>query len=670
MEQRAKRQLTGWNSEDGLWQPGVCLWVRCWWAPDRIVALCDMGRTYHLADEVEIQRLLEMQMLLYVGEGDSREVDEVAGWLPDSTQWLSGMTLYRQRRGLTHQTCCHLSKAATNQYLPVWTSRTLFSKCLKLNPCEALPPLSWRTCQDSIKAHELGTDIFEHCGDYDYFHGTFLKKCQEKFQVSYAELGSTGSSISFLKNSWNSCWKIVEAYEEAFGATCAQMVPCDSAIQLEDLSQPLKPADASSYRSVVGMALYLGRDRPDAIVAIKELAGKMNRHTLTSLQHLKKLVGYLKHTGNVGVKLTYSMPGQGKYKTSAEKTWILETYSDADWAGNRVHRKSTPCGIHFLNGSFLYGNARTQKVVSLSSCESELHSIVSSRSDAIFLRRCLDFLLETAVLQVHYTDSSSARQLVSRQGCGKIRHLPGKVLRVQGKVHDGEVQMVQVRHFQNVVCLRWCAKLEWFKLKPWSLWENQKVQSWLNVQQLPETWASRAKTVMRMTMLMGLGPLGRRSLAMRLNSIEPVITSGLHSFSLHTFFHGWFLVQLRFGFGGSWTEGCITTSCNRPGSATGKPQWYPKARAQGRQWPACSSRPVLHRGWRDGGHGEYSSLWTGGGRGLRQAQTPRDNKEPQCWCKKKPTLWSSTWDSRHQTTPTLHQGDPMMLLCHQQQPVQ
>ena len=103
-----------------------------------------------------------MQVLLYVGEGDSREVDEVAGWLPDSTQWLSGMTLYRQRRGLTHQTCCHPPKAATNQYLPVWTSRTLFFKCLKLNPCEALPPLSWRTCQDSIKAHELGTDIFEH----------------------------------------------------------------------------------------------------------------------------------------------------------------------------------------------------------------------------------------------------------------------------------------------------------------------------------------------------------------------------------------------------------------------------------------------------------------------------------------------------------------------------
>ena len=98
--------------------------------------------------------------------------------------------------------------------------------------------------------------------------------------------------------------KIVEAYESAFGAVRAQMVPCDSSIQLEDVSQALKPTDASNYRSIVGMALYLGRDRPDAIFAIKEFAGRMSRPTLISLQHLKKLVGYLKHTGNVGVKLS------------------------------------------------------------------------------------------------------------------------------------------------------------------------------------------------------------------------------------------------------------------------------------------------------------------------------------------------------------------------------
>ena len=66
-------------------------------------------------------------------------------------------------------------------------------------------------------------------------------------------------------------------------------------------------------------------------------------------------------------------------------------------------------------------------MVSLSSCESELHSIVSAMSDAIFVRRCIEFVLQTTIMQVHYTDSSSARQLVNRQGVGKIHTDPHDV---------------------------------------------------------------------------------------------------------------------------------------------------------------------------------------------------------------------------------------------------
>ena len=97
--------------------------------------------------------------------------------------------------------------------------------------------------------------------------------------------------------------KIVDCFEEAFGSVRGQSVQCDNSIQLEDVSQALKPGDASSFRSVVGVALYLGRDRPDAISTIKELAGKMSKPTRTALQHLRKLVGYLKQTGDVGVML-------------------------------------------------------------------------------------------------------------------------------------------------------------------------------------------------------------------------------------------------------------------------------------------------------------------------------------------------------------------------------
>ena len=170
------------------------------------------------------------------------------------------------------------------------------------------------------------------------------------------------------------------------------------------------------------MCLYLGRDRPDLIFPIKELAGKMSKPTATSLQNLRKLVGYIKGAGELGIKLQCPVPGKGKWKTSAEKCWVLETFCDADWMSNRQHRRSTSCGLHFLNGCFLWGTSRTQKTVALSSCESELYSIVSSMCDSIYLRRCLEFALELQVMQVQFTDSSSARQLLGRQGCGKIRH--------------------------------------------------------------------------------------------------------------------------------------------------------------------------------------------------------------------------------------------------------
>lgn len=45
----------------------------------------------------------------------------------------------------------------------------------------------------------MHVDDLLFCGDYEYFHGTFLRKCQEKFQVSHSELCDMGTSISFLK---------------------------------------------------------------------------------------------------------------------------------------------------------------------------------------------------------------------------------------------------------------------------------------------------------------------------------------------------------------------------------------------------------------------------------------------------------------------------------------
>ena len=83
-------------------------------------------------------------------------------------------------------------------------------------------------------------------------------------------------------------------------------------------------------------------------------------------------------------------------------------------------------------------------MISLSSCESELHSMVSGCCDAIYIRRCLEFLVGQAVEQWQFTDNSAARQLASRQGVGRIRHLSGKLLWVQDVVMEQGVKLCQV----------------------------------------------------------------------------------------------------------------------------------------------------------------------------------------------------------------------------------
>ena len=79
------------------------------------------------------------------------------------------------------------------------------------------------------------------------------------------------------------------------------------------------------------------------------------------------------------------------------------------------------------NSCPVLNSSRTQKIISLSSCEVEPRAIVSSAADGIYIRTVLEFALGTKL--GHYiSDSSSGRQLVMKRGVAKVRYLDGKLL--------------------------------------------------------------------------------------------------------------------------------------------------------------------------------------------------------------------------------------------------
>ena len=140
---------------------------------------------------------------------------------------------------------------------------------------------------------------------------------------------------------------------------------------------------------------------------------RSNTYVMSSLEEVPR---YLKKTMDYCLVVEFPQAGEGYVKKSIHY-WCLETFSDSDWSGNKSHRKSTPGGLHALNSCPLFSSSRTQKIISLTSCEAELRAIISSASDGIYIRSVVEFALGTKVDHC-ITDFSSAQ---NRKGFNMVQ---------------------------------------------------------------------------------------------------------------------------------------------------------------------------------------------------------------------------------------------------------
>jgi hypothetical protein len=111
------------------------------------------------------------------------------------------------------------------------------------------------------------------------------------------------------------------------------------------------PTDATHFRRIIGALQYLNLTRPDLSFAINKLSQFMHKPTALHLQHLKRLLRYLKNTINFGIMLQQS------------STINLLAYTDADWGGNADDRTSTSAYIIFLGGNPISWLSKKQKTV-------------------------------------------------------------------------------------------------------------------------------------------------------------------------------------------------------------------------------------------------------------------------------------------------------------------
>ena len=118
-------------------------------------------------------------------------------------------------------------------------------------------------------------------------------------------------------------------------------------------------------------------------------------------------------------------------------------WSDTDWAGCKVTRKSTSGGMVCLGKHILKSYSTTQTVIARSPTEAADYGITKGASVGIGIQGMFaDFGIKLK-LEV-FTDASAALIISKRIGLGKIRHLETSQLWMQGKVANGLVIITKV----------------------------------------------------------------------------------------------------------------------------------------------------------------------------------------------------------------------------------
>jgi hypothetical protein len=201
-----------------------------------------------------------------------------------------------------------------------------------------------------------------------------------------------------------------------------------------DLDEGGNPVDQTLYRSMVGSLLYLTASRPDIMFSVCMCARFQSNPKKAHLRAIKRILRYLKHTPSIGLW----------YPKGA--TSDLIGYSDSDYAGYKIDRKSTSGGCHLLGRSLVSWTSKKKNSVALSTIEAEYIIAGACCTHILYMKQTLlDYgvVLENVPL---LCDNESAVKIANNPiQHSRTKHIDIRHHFLRGHVAKGDIILEGVR---------------------------------------------------------------------------------------------------------------------------------------------------------------------------------------------------------------------------------
>ena len=181
---------------------------------------------------------------------------------------------------------------------------------------------------------------------------------------------------------------------ETFGLQQCKQATTPSTLvkQVPTTETEIEIVDVKLYQSMVGALNYLVQTCPDIAHAVNVMCRYASNPSPTHLIAVKRILRYLAYTAHIGLQYI---------DTSQDNTNVMmEAYTDADWGGDTVDRKSTTGYVIKMNGCTVSWAVKKQQTVAISTAEAEYMGISAGVQELLWVQQFIAELLNKQVSNV------------------------------------------------------------------------------------------------------------------------------------------------------------------------------------------------------------------------------------------------------------------------------
>ncbi|GJY12156.1 hypothetical protein Tco_0381465 [Tanacetum coccineum] len=200
--------------------------------------------------------------------------------------------------------------------------------------------------------------------------------------------------------------------------------------------------DVHLYRSMIGSLVYLTSSRLDIMFSVYACSRFQVQPKVSHLNAVKRIFRYLKGQPKLGLWYPKDSP------------LILEAFSDSDYAGASLDRKSTTGGCQFLGSRLISWQCKKQTVVANSTTEAEYIAASHCCGQVLWIQnQMLDYGFNFMQTKIHVDNESAICVVKNPVYHSKTKHIEIRHHFIRDSYEKRLIEMVKIHTDHNVADL-------------------------------------------------------------------------------------------------------------------------------------------------------------------------------------------------------------------------